>query len=407
MDNPPRSQRLPLTFILITVMIDSMGIGLIIPVMPDLIREVDGGSLAEAAVWGGVLSTIFAVMQFLFAPILGSLSDQFGRRPILLISLVVMALDYLIMAVAGAIWLLFLGRMVGGITAATQSVANAYMADISTAEEKSARFGLVGAAFGVGFVLGPLIGGLLAEFGTRAPFYAAAALAAANAVFGFLVLPETVTDATRRRFTWARANPLGAFSAVTALPGLKRLVAVFFLYQVAFWVYPAIWAYFTRARFGWDAAMVGLSLASFGIAIALVQGGLIRVILRYLGDRGTVIFGLCFNFCAFLALALVTNSTLALILTPLTALGAVVTPALQGIASRTVSANAQGELQGVLTSTMALSMILSPLIMTGVFWQFTSESAPVFLPGAPFLVSMVLMVVCAIVYLARPEQQAA
>ncbi len=407
MASPRRSHRLPLAFILITVMIDSMGIGLIMPVMPDLIREVDGGSLAEAAVWGGILSTIFAVMQFLFAPILGSLSDQFGRRPILLISLVVMALDYLVMAVAGTIWLLVLGRMVGGITAATQSIANAYMADISTAEEKSARFGLVGAAFGIGFVLGPLIGGLLAEFGTRAPFYAAAALAAGNAIFGFLVLPETVTDATRRRFTWARANPLGAFAAVTALPGLRRLVALFFIYQVAFWVYPAIWAYFTRARFGWDATMVGLSLASFGIAIALVQGGLIRVILRYLGDRGTVIFGLTYNFFAFLALAFVTSSTLALILAPLTAFGAVVTPALQGIASRTVPADAQGELQGVMTSTMALSMILSPLIMTSVFWQFTSESAPFFLPGAPFLVSMVLMVVCAAVYLARPRQQAA
>ncbi|MEL6516842.1 MAG: TCR/Tet family MFS transporter [Pseudomonadota bacterium] len=397
------SQRPALTFILINVMLDSIGIGLIIPVMPDLIREVDGGSLAEAAVWGGLLMTVFAVMQFLCAPMMGSLSDRFGRRPILLATLLIMSLDYLVMAVAGTLWLLFAGRIVGGVMAATQSTATAFIADISKPEEKSARFGLIGAAFGVGFVLGPFIGGILAEFGTRAPFYAAAALAALNCAFGYFVLPETVTEATRRAFSWSRSNPLGAFKQVNKLPGLGRLIAVFFLYQVAFWVYPTIWAYFTQARFGWSPQMIGISLASFGIAIAVVQGGLIRVILRHLGDRGTVMFGLTFNFFAFLALAFVTNSTLALILTPLTALGAVVTPALQGIMSRTVADDAQGELQGVLTSAMALSMIFSPLAMTTVFFAFTNAEAPVFMPGAPFLVSMLLMVVCLVVYRSRPR----
>jgi DHA1 family tetracycline resistance protein-like MFS transporter len=395
---PTGDHRLPLIFILVTLMIDAMGIGLILPVMPGLIREVEGGTLAEAAVWGGILSTIFAMMQFLCAPLVGNLSDRFGRRPVLLVSLFVLSLDYLVMAVAGSIWLLLAGRIVGGITSATQSVGYAYIADISKPEEKAARFGLIGAAFGIGFVIGPLMGGVLGEFGTRAPFYAAAALAAINLVFGYFVLPETVTDRIRRPFEWRRANPLGAFLAVSKLPGTARLVVMFFLYQVAFFVYPAIWAYFTEARFGWEPGMIGFSLASFGIAMAVVQGVLIGKIIARFGERNTVWFGLCFNAVAFLAMATVTSGTVALILTPLTALGAVVTPALQGILSRTVSDDAQGELQGLLTSAGSLSMILSPLIMTYTFYAFTSEGASVYAPGAPFVVSMLLMGACALVF---------
>jgi DHA1 family tetracycline resistance protein-like MFS transporter len=395
--------RLPLAFILLTVMIDSMGIGLILPVMPSLIEEVGGMSLAEAAVWGGVLTTSFAVMQFIFSPIVGNLSDRFGRRPVMLVSLAVMALDYLVMAVAGSIWLLLAGRIVGGISAATHSTANAFMADISAPEQKAARFGLVGAAFGIGFVLGPLLGGIMAEFGTRAPFYAAAALAALNLVFGLLVMPETLPAGLRRPFQLARANPFGAFLSVGRLPGVGRLLTMFFLYQVAFMVYPAVWSYFTTARFGWEPRMIGLSLAAFGIAMALVQGGLIRVILRVLGERKTVFYGLVFNLFAFTALGLVESGTVAMILTPLTALGAVVTPALQGIMSRTAPDDAQGELQGVISSTASLSMIVSPLIMTQVFAAFTAPEAGVFMPGAPFLVSALLMVACMGVFLARPR----
>lgn len=395
--------RLPLIFILLTMMIDTIGIGLILPVLPDLIQEVRPGSLAEAAVWGGILTTSFAVMQFFFSPFIGSLSDRFGRRPILLISLAVLSLDYLIMAVAGTIWLLLAGRVVGGIATATQPTAMAFIADISKPDEKAARFGLVGAAFGLGFVLGPLFGGLLAGFGTRAPFYAAAGLAAANMVFGWLVMPETLAARNRRPFTLGRANPFRAFASIGSLPGVGRLVAVFFLYNVAFMVYPAIWAFFGAARFGWGPGMIGLSLASFGIAFAVVQGGLIRIILRVLGERNTVVYGLTFNVFAFLALGFVSNGTVGLILTPLTALGAVVTPALQAMMSRTAPDDSQGELQGVLTSTGAVSMIVSPLVMTQVFAAFTAPDAPVFLPGAPFLLSMVLMLACAAVFLARPR----
>ncbi len=397
---------LSLIFILVTVTIDAMGIGLILPVMPDLIREVDGGTLATAAIWGGILSSVFAVMQFGFGPTVGNLSDRYGRRPVLLIGLTILAIDYLVMALAGTIWLLLLGRIVGGMSAATQSTAAAYIADISRPEEKAARFGLIGAAFGVGFVLGPTLGGLLAGFGTRAPFYAAAALAAGNLAFGYFVVKESLKAENRRPFSWKRANPLGAFRAVNALPEARRPLAIFFVDSIAFWVYPAVWAFFTQARFGWDPVMIGYSLSAFGIAIALVQGVAIRPILRILGDRKTVLFGLCFNVVAFAAMATVTNGTLALILTPLTALGAVVTPALQGMMSRVVPDNAQGELQGVLASANALAMILSPLVMTQIFAAFTVEGSGIFFPGAPFVLSMMLMFVCLAIYLAphRPPK---
>lgn len=391
--------RLPVLFILLTVMIDSMGIGLIIPVMPDLIREVTGGDLANAALWGGVLATVFAVMQFLFGPLLGNLSDRFGRRPVLLISLLVMAADYVVMALAGSIWLLLAGRLVGGITAATQSTASAYMADISEPGKKAQNFGLVGAAFGLGFVIGPLLGGLLGEWGTRAPFWAAAGLAGANTVLGYFVLRETVTDTIRRRFDWRRANPLGAFKSLRALPGLGRLFTVFFLYQVAFFVYPAIWAYFGQARFGWNAGIIGVSLGLFGVMMAVVQGGLIRLILARLGERGTVLYGLVFDVFAFAALAFVTSGPIALILTPLAALGAVITPALQGIMSRAVGETRQGELQGALTSVSAIAMIIAPMVMTSVFARFTHAAAPIYFPGAPFLLSLALILAALAVFL--------
>jgi len=398
--------RLPLAFILITTMIDSMGIGLILPVMPALLREIGDIPLADAALWGGILMTVFAAMQFLFSPIIGALSDRYGRRPILLVSLFVMAVDYIVLAVAHAFWLLLLARIIGGITAATQSTASAFMADISEPHEKAARFGLIGAAFGLGFVLGPMIGGLLADFGTRAPFYAAAALAFANMVFGYFVMPETVTDETRRPLTWARANPLGAFLNVGLNPYLRRLLFLFFIYQVAFTVYPAVWAYFTEAQFGWGPRMIGLSLGAFGISMALTQGVIIRPIIAHLGERGTLIYGIIFNFFAFIVLAIVTNGWVALMFVPLTALGAVVTPALQGLMSRATADDSQGELQGVLASSAALATIVSPLVMTSVFFAFTAETATVHLPGAPFLVSAGLMVACLILLIYQRETRA-
>ena len=391
--------RLPLIFILITVMLDSMGIGLIMPVMPDLIQELEAGDLGQAALWGGILAAIFAVMQFLFGPVIGGLSDRFGRRPILLIALVIMAFDYVLMAVAGTIWLLVIGRIIGGITAATQSTASAYMADISKPEDKSANFGLIGAAFGMGFVLGPLMGGLLAEYGTRAPFWAAAVLAGANAIFGYFALPETVTDQIRRPFSLRRANPLGAFKHIGQLPGLGRLMGMSFIYGIAFFVYPSIWAYFGKLQFGWGPGMIGLSLGAFGIGIAIVQGVLIRPILARIGERNAVLLGLGVDVVAFVALGFVTNGWIALALTPLTALGSIAGPALQGIMSRTAPDDQQGELQGALTSINAVASIAAPLAMTQVFFYFTHENAPIYLPGAPFILSAILVVGAIGVYL--------
>lgn len=388
--------RLPILFILITVVLDAMGIGLIMPIMPDLIREVRGGTLAGAALWGGILSTVFAVMQFGFGPLVGSLSDRFGRRPVLLISLFFMTLDYLVMALAGSIWLLLAARIVGGITAATHATASAFMADISAPEDKAANFGLIGAGFGIGFVLGPLMGGLLAEYGTRAPFYAAAALSALNLLLGACVLRETVRR--RRAFSWTRANPLGAFRHLSRMPGIRPLLVVFFLYNLALYVYPAIWAYFTQARFGWSPDIIGLSLALYGITSALVQTVLIRSLMRRWGERLTVLQGLLFDIGTCLLLAVVTSGTVALILTPLAAIGAVVTPALQGTMSRQVADDAQGELQGVLSSVNALAVILSTMVMTSVFAAFTAPAAPVQFAGAPFLLAALLLVIALVIY---------
>ncbi len=397
--------RLPILFIMITLVIDAMGIGLIMPVMPDLIRQLRNTDLASAALWGGILASSFAVMQFLFSPTIGSLSDRFGRRRVLLISLFFMALDYLVMAVAGTIWLLLAGRIVGGVTAATQSTATAYIADISSAKDKAKNFGLVSAAFGIGFVLGPLFGGVLSTLGPRAPFYAAAALAAGNFIFGYFILPETVTDAIRRPFEWRRANPLGAFKHIGRLPKLKALLTVHFLYSIAFFVYPAIWAYFTRERFGWDGLMVGYSLAAFGISMAVAQGFLIRLIIPRIGEVKTVLFGLTINLVSFLIMATVSSGWVMLAFIPFVALGSMASPALSAIMSQIADDNQQGELQGLMSSVGSVGMILSPILMTQTFSYFISPKAPVYLPGAPFILSMVLIGACILIYLSTNKPQ--
>lgn len=386
-------------FVVLTVMIDAIGIGLIIPVLPSLIEDVGGGSLATTAIWLGVLASSFSLMQFLFGPVVGNLSDRFGRRPILLTSLVVLGIDYIIMALAGSIWVLLIGRIVAGITAATNSTANAYMADISKPEEKAARFGLIGAAFGMGFVIGPILGGVLANFGTRAPFFAAAALAGGNALFGYFVLKETVDDRIRRAFDWRRANPLGAFKSMGALPGLRGLLLVFFLYQVAFASYSSIWAIYTGTRFGWSEQMIGLSLGIFGISFAIVSALLIRPALRWLGERGCVLYGHIGDVLIFLMIGLVSSGSWLLVLTPLAALPGVITPALQGMMSKAVSDDAQGELQGALTSVSAVAMIPAPLIMTAVFATFGTPDSIVYVPGAPFFLGSVIMAIALLVFL--------
>lgn len=386
------SSRMPLVFIILTVAIDAMGIGIIMPVMPGLIREVQGGDLATAAIWGGFLSTAFAIMQFLFGPIIGGLSDRYGRRPILLVSLAIMSVDYLVMALVNSIWLLLLGRVVGGIAAATHSTASAYVADISKPHEKAARFGLIGAGFGAGFVLGPIFGGLLAEYGNRAPFYGAAILAAANTIFGYFVLNETVTDAIRRPFKWSRANPLGALKSIGNFPGLRPLLLVYFFYQFANVVYPSVWAYFTTAQFEWSPRTIGISLAIYGGFMALTQGFLVAPSIRKFGEDRTVTIGLCFELLSLVFLGFIASGLATMVAIPFFALSAIGLPALQGIMSQSVSDDAQGELQGVLTSVNSLAMIISPLAMTQIFAYFSGPNTSFDLPGAPFLLAAVLMI---------------
>jgi MFS transporter, DHA1 family, tetracycline resistance protein len=389
MTPPPRAA---LAFIIATVTLDAIGIGLIFPVMPSLIEDVTGGPLSEAAIWGGVLSTSYAVMQFIFGPFVGALSDRFGRRPVLLVSLAVMVAGYLAMALAPSIWLLLAARIVGGMAAATHGTAAAYIADITPPQDRGRRFGLIGAGFGVGFVLGPVIGGLMAGIDTRAPFYAAAVLTAANLTFGALMLPETVTDATRRTFTLSRANPLGALRAVTRLRAARLPLLTFLLLSIAMNVYPSIWAFYGTARFGWDTTMIGLSLALYGVSFAAGQALVVGPLIRWLGEHRAAHVGLWVDAFTLTGLGLVTSPVLALMLTPVTALGGVVTPALQAILSRQTPENAQGELQGVLASLNAVAMIVSPLMMTTTFATFTRADAPVFAPGAPFLLAALLIV---------------
>ncbi|MEN8833000.1 MAG: TCR/Tet family MFS transporter [Pacificibacter sp.] len=391
--------RLPVIFIVATILIDGIGAGLIFPVLPDLILEVTGKTLSEAAVWGGVLATGYAVMQFVFGPIVGNLSDRYGRKPILISALFVLAIDYVIMAIAGSIWLLLLGRIIAGLMAATYSTASAYMADISKPEDRERNFGIVGAAMGIGFALGPVIGGLLAEVDTRAPFWVAGAMALANGVFGLLVMPESLPKDRRRPFSLKRANPLSSFQSVSALGGVRALLVVFFIYQVALFVYPAVWAFFGREQFNFSVHEIGLTLFVFGISMGLSQAVLVGPVVKRFGPYKTAMFGMVLELVIFIAFAFIMQSWLVWFLVALSGLGSIVMPALQGIMSRAADDDQQGELQGVLGSIAALATIISPLVMTQTFAYFSREGAAIYLPGAPFVLSSLMIVAClAILY---------
>ena len=378
-------------FVVVTVLIDAMGIGIIMPVMPDLIRELTDLPLGAAALWGGYLSFVYALMQFAFGPTLGNLSDRFGRRPVLLLSLFALAVDYLIMGFAPTLWLLFAGRALAGVAGATYSTANAYMADVSPPDRRAQNFGLIGAGFGVGFVAGPLIGGLAGELGTRAPFFVAAALAMINFAYGALVLPETLAPENRRRFDWRRANPLGAARQIAGMPTIAWFFVAMFLFNLAHFAYPAVWSFYTKEAFAWSNAQIGLSIAIVGISFAVVQGWLIRLILPRLGEVGTAFWGFVLSIAGLVLFGLATEGWMVYAIIPFTGLGALITPAMTALMSRRVPANAQGELQGALSGVLGVTLIISPVLMTQTFGYFTSAGAPVYLPGAPFLAAAALM----------------
>ena len=384
----------PIAIILMTMLLDAMGVGIMIPVLPDLLVSVlPGSTIAEVTLWGGILATIFAVMQFLFSPLLGVASDQYGRKPVLMIALSVMVIYYLIMAVAQTMWLLILGRILGGMSAATHATASAYMADISEPHEKAARFGLLGAAFGIGFVLGPVIGGLLGEWGPRAPFYAAAIIAAINTLCCWIWLPESVTDAIRQKFTWTRANPLGAFVTISKFDGLGRLILVLGLFLIGVSVYAAIWPFFTVERFDWSPGMIGVSLTLYGVCFAVIQGTFVKPAIHYFGERRVVVLGFIAEIFALLVVTLIPYGWLMLAFTPMAALGVIAQPPLQAIMSKAVGDHNQGTLQGVIASLNAIAMIITPISMSWLFYRFTKPDAPFYFPSAPFLVSALLVAI--------------
>jgi DHA1 family tetracycline resistance protein-like MFS transporter len=400
----PNNSKLPIFVIFTTVVLDSMGIGIIIPVMPALFAEVTGSEkISDIAIWGGLLASTFALMQFIFGPILGALSDRYGRKPILLLALFVMAAYYLLMGFAQTLWLLFLGRLIGGITAATHATANAYMADISSPEEKATRFGMLGAGFGLGFVLGPLIGGLLGEWGPRAPFFAAAMLAAANGVLCYFVLKESLKTKNRREFMWYRANPIGAILDLRKFEGIYSLLLVFLLFTIGTSIYAAIWPFFTVERFSWSPGMIGISLTIYGVCFAIVQGVLVRPAIKIWGEKKTIIIGFCFEFSAMVTFAFLTDGKILIILIPLASLGVLAQPAIQAILSKSVGDDRQGAIQGVASSLNAIAMVITPITMTWILAVFSDKTAKYYFPGMPFLFSALMVLLCLFIISRRKQ----
>ena len=379
-------------FVLVVVMIDMIGFSLIMPVMPQLIHELASQPLEEAVKWAGPLSATYALMNLLFGPVLGGLSDRFGRRPVLLASVATLGLDFLIMGFAQSLWLLFIGRALSGISGATFSTANAYIADVTPPERRGQAFGMIGAAFGLGFVIGPVIGGLLGELDTRAPFFAAALLSLLSFLYGVFVLPESLDKSKRRPFDYRRANPFGAFRHFSKLPEVYWLLLAAFLFHTAHYVFPATWSYHAEIRYGWSARDIGLSLGLVGLSAAMVQGGLTGRFIKKFGSVRTVWFGLTVTAAAMCAYAFAGKGWMALATIAPGALGGLTGAALQSLMSNRTPENAQGELQGANASLQSLSAIISPLVMTQMLSTFSTSDAPVRFPGAAFLLAGLLTV---------------
>jgi len=382
-----------LGFIFVTLLIDVIGLGIIIPVMPKLITELTGDSLGEAARDGGMLMFVYAFFQFIFAPIIGGLSDKFGRRPVLLASLFGFTIDYLFLTFAPTLFWLYIGRIVAGILGASFTTAAAYIADVSTPEKRSQNFGLIGAAFGAGFVIGPVIGGLLGQYGSRTPFMVAAGLSFLNFLYGYFVLPESLKPENRRNFDIRRANPVGALANLKKYPVIYGLLVSLILMQLASFAVHGTWSYFVMEKFNWQEKEVGLSLGAFGILSMIVQGGLIRVIIPKLGNERSIYTGMSLLTIGFILFALAQESwQLYLFMVPYI-MGNIAGPALQGVISTQVQVNEQGELQGALTSLASATSIIGPPLMSTVFSTFTTSTAPVYFPGASMALAALLMLV--------------
>ncbi|WP_084620126.1 TCR/Tet family MFS transporter [Devosia chinhatensis] len=381
--------RLTLTCILITILIDMIGVGIIVPVLPELLEELTGGSVADAAVIGGYLVFAYAFMQFVFSPILGNLSDRFGRRPVLLISLLGLTFDYLMMSIAPFVWYLFIGRIIAGIAGAALATATAYMADITPPHKRTQRFGLIGAAFGLGFIIGPVIGGELGEIGPRVPFYAAAALAFGNFLFGLLVLPESLPKASRRKFDIRRANPLGAVLALKKYPSVLWLLGVLFFFQLSAQALPTVFSYFTVEMFNFTSSTIGRTLGAFGLGFAISQAVLAGPLSRGLGEPAVAMIGLLAAVAAFAGIAFAEDVYYLYLFILVGTVSGLAPPAINGVLSRQVPDNSQGELQGAVNAASSLATIIGPLVATQIFSYYTASGSDHYFPGAPFIAASV------------------
>jgi len=389
----PRRRMLPVAAM--ALFIDSMGIGIIIPVAPKLIMELSGLPLAEAAPIAGWLTLSYALMQFLFSPVLGNLSDKYGRKPILLASLATLAVDYVLIGLAPTLAWLFVGRIIAGIAGATFATANAVVADIIPPEKRAKYFGLNGAAWGMGFVIGPVIGGLLGQYGPRVPFFAAAAFTAVNLLIALAVMRETLPPADRREFSARRANALGALQSMRRIPGAMLVLFVLLMYQIGHDTLPSTWVWVTMAKFGWTERDVGLSLAVLGFGTIIVQGGLVGFFTKRIGEHRTALLGLGCGAVGFVGYAFATTPTMLFASVPLGCLIGLTMPALRAILSRATPANAQGELQGAIAGIVSFTAVVIPFTMTHLFSWATAAHPP--FPGASFLAAAVALAVGATV----------
>ncbi|MGL4629786.1 MAG: TCR/Tet family MFS transporter [Leadbetterella sp.] len=379
-----------LFFVLANVFIDILGIGIIIPIIPDLIKHLINGSTSEASQYAIWLTLSYSVTQFLFSPILGGISDKYGRRPVLLLSLLGFGLDYLFLAFSNSITLLFIGRILAGFFGASFTTANAYISDITPPENRAQRFGLIGAAFGIGFILGPPLGGFLGTYGLRIPFYFASALSLINVIFGYFFLPESLSRENRRKFDIKRSNPLGSLLALKKYPSTLALVGVLFIVYISGYATQGTWTFATKEKFNWDEKMVGLSLGFVGVMAAIVQGGLLRVIIPKIGPQRAIFVGLLFNAFSLMGFAFANEAWIMYLIIVPYAFSGLSGPSFQSIITGKVDSSSQGEIQGALTSVMSLASILGQPLMLGLFRYFTKENTPLYFPGAPFLMGSIL-----------------
>jgi len=391
-ESPVGATRATFVFIIVTVTLDFLAFGIIAPVLPNLIIHFEGGNMARAAAVTGYFGFAWATMQFLFSPVLGAWSDRFGRRPVILISCLGLGLDYIFMALAPTLRWLFVGRIISGITTSNVSTAFAYIADVTPAEERAKKYGLLGAAFGLGFVIGPAVGGLLGHYSLRAPFWAAAALSLANFLYGLFVLPESLPAEKRAKSAWHMANPLGSLTLLRSNVVLSGLAVVTVLYYLAHQALPSVFVLYTEYRYGWSERTVGIALGAVGVCVAAVSGGMVGPYVKRFGERWSLTSGLFFGVLGFAGFAMAPRGWSFLAAVPFIALWGVAGPAMQSLMSQQVDASAQGKLQGAINSLRALTGMAGPLLFTQVFAAAIAPSARVYLPGAPYYLGAALLV---------------